>query len=196
MIPAVQQVYYPFFEKISLAALSNSQPKMYFKAKKGTKDNPSNTNKISLLFNSKRTLQKEINRSKATGQPGNYQYAGFVLTIDETFIAPLIFFFSLLLVTPGQWTRKLLGFIVGTALVLGFTYLTVRFKGFHNVAESGVADVAYDAYDLKYYKLLHYAFSSVTSITVVLLIWILVSFRKSQLKSFFPNPNHKTQSPA
>jgi len=115
MVPAVQQVYYPFFEKISVAALTNSQPKMHFKAKKGTKEAPNNTNKISLLFNSKKTLQKEIDRSKAEGRPGNYQYAGFVLTIDETFMAPLIFFFSLLLVTPGEWKRKLLGFIIGTA---------------------------------------------------------------------------------
>jgi len=194
MLPAVQQTYYPFFEKISLAALTNSQPSIYFKAKKGTENNSADANKVSLLFNSKKTLQQEIDRSRATGQTGNYKYAGFVLAIDETFTAPLIFFLSLLLITPGKWPRKLLGFIVGTALVLGFTYLTVRFKGLHIVAESGLAGVAYTANELKATKLLHYAFSSVTSITVVLLIWILVAFRKSDLKNLFPN--HKTQSPA
>jgi len=194
MIPAVQQTYYPFFEKISLAALKNSQPNMYFKAKKGTEQDPNDANKVTLLFNSNSTLKKEMKRAKATGTQGNYKYAGFVLALDETFIAPLIFFFSLLLITPGKWSKKLLGFIIGTALVLGFTYLTVRFKGLHLVAESGVSDVAYSPNELKAAKLLHFALSSVTSITVVLLVWILVSFRKSDLKNLFPNYN--TQSPA
>jgi len=106
-IPVIQQTYYPFFEKISLHTLSNSQPSIYFKAKQGTEEAPNNLGKMSIYFNTKTHLMKLVNHAKRTGKRVTYN-------------------------------------------------------------------------DLKVYKLLHYACSSVTSITVVLLVWIL-TLRKSNL---------------
>ena len=109
-----------------------------------------------------------------------YNYSGFVVPLGGTFIAPLVFFISLLLVTPDKISRKIGHLIVGGLLIIGYTCITIHFQGLYMVAESGVTGINYHPSDLKVYKLLHYACSSVTSITVVLLIWIL-TLRKSNL---------------
>ena len=182
LIPSVQKAYYPVFEKITLIIATTSQPEVYFKSRVGGETDPNNYNKITVLYNTKKHLQAIIDRSRATGKQGQYDYKGFIVTIDEHFVTPLLFFFSLLIVTPGKWNRKLLNFLIGSVLIMGFAYLTIYFKGFNMVASSGVLGVV-DANTLKGYKLISFLFSSVTTITVVLIIWIIVAFRKSDFKN-------------
>ena len=183
LIPSIQKTYYPIFEKYTLSIATAGQPDMYFKSRPGGETDPNNYNKITVLHNTKKHLQAIIDRSRATGRQGQYDYKGFIVTIDEHFITPLIFFFSLLLVTPGNWKRKLINFLIGSVLIMGFAYLTIHFKSLHMVATSGVLGVV-DANTLKGYKLISYLFSSITTITVVLIVWILLAFRKSDFKNF------------
>ena len=182
LVPAIQNSYYPTFEEISLSAAESKQPDVYFKTQKGTEEAPNHPDKITLLFNSKAYLRALVDRAKATGQQGVYDYKEFVLSISEYFITPIIFFFSLLLVTPGAIGRKLLNFIIGSILIIGFAYLTVRFRSYLAVAESNLPGMSFDPREIKAYKLLSFAFSSVTTITIVLLIWILLAFRKSEMQ--------------
>lgn len=179
-IPVIQEAYYPFFEKISLLTLKKSQPSIYFKARQGTEEMPNSPAKLTILFNTKTYLQKLMNEAKRTGKQGKYNYVGFVVSIDETFIAPLVFFISLLLVTPGTISRKTGNLMLGGLLIIGFTCMTVYFKALYSVAESGIITINHPN-ELKLLKLLHYAFSSVTSVTVVILVWILLTLRKSNL---------------
>ena len=183
MLPAVQKVYYESFQDFALSAVENSDPAIHYKVKKGMEDEGA-PSAVTLLFNSKQYLQALINRAKVTGQH-NYDYFGITVNINEHFITPLIFFFSLLLVSPGNWKRKLLNFFLGSLLIIGFAYLTVRFKAFYSVAEAGMPGLIYDAREIKAYKVMSFFFSSVTTITVVLLVWILSAFRKSEMKQLF-----------
>ena len=185
MIPAVQNSYYSFFEKMALSAATSSNSDVYFKAKKGSEAAPNHPDKTTILFNSKAYLKALVDRAKATGQTGSYDYKGFVVTISGYFITPLIFFFSLMLVTPGAIGRKLVNFILGSILIIGFAYLTVMFRSYFAVAESDLPGMSFSPREIKAYKLLSFALSSVTTITVVLLLWILLAFRKSDLHKAF-----------
>lgn len=182
LIPSVQKAYYPVFEKFTVSTLTASQPEIYFKSKPGGETDPNNHNKITVLHNTKKHLQAIIDRSRATGQQGQYDYKGFIVTIDEHFVTPLIFFFSLLIVTPGNWKRKFFNFLIGSLLIMGFAYLTIYFRGIHMVATSGVLG-AVDPNTLKGYKVISFIFSSITTITVVFTVWVLVAFRKSDFKN-------------
>ncbi len=185
LIPAVQHSYYGLFEKIALHAAETSNADIYFKTRKGTEEAPNHPDKVTLLFNTKAYLQTIIDRSKATGQQGVYDYKGVVISISEYFITPLIFFFSLLMVTPGKLTRKLLNLLLGGLLIIGFAYLTVRFRVNFGIAEAGLPGMSFGPREFKAYKLLSFALSSVTTITVVLLLWGLLAFRKSELRKAF-----------
>ena len=187
MIPAVQKVYYPAFEKLSLAAVEKSQPGIYFKTKHWTEIEGKDPNKVNVMFNSNDYLRRLIDYYRANGIQGTYDYKAFIVSIDASFTAPLIFFFSLLLVTPSNWKRKLAALVIGSMMILIFAYFTVRFQGYYSVATSGVEGFEFSPGAVKGYKLLHFAFSSVTTITVVLLTWILVAFRKSDFKNIFVN---------
>jgi len=66
---------------------------------------------------------------------------------------------------------------------MGFAYLTIYFRGLYLVATSGVLGEL-DANTIKGYKLISFLFSSITTITVVLIVWILLAFRKSDFKKF------------
>jgi len=182
MVPAVQNTYYSVFEKIALSSASSNHSDLYFKTKKGSEEAPGNPDKVTILFNTNAYLKAIIERSRATGQQGVYDYKGFVLSISEYFITPLIFFFSLLLVTPGKIPRKLLNFLLGSLLIIGFAYLTIRFRSNFAIVEAGLPGMSFDPQEIKGHKLLSYAFSSVTTITVVLLVWILLAFRKSDIQ--------------
>ena len=185
MIPTVQNSYYSFFEKIALSAATSSNSDVYFKAKKGTEEAPNHPDKTTILFNSKSYLQALVERAKATGQQGVYDYKGFVVTITEYFITPLIFFFSLMIVTPGAIGRKLFNFLLGSLLIIGFAYLTIRFRSCFAIAESGLPGMSFSPREIKAYKLLSFALSSITTITIVLLLWVLLAFRKSDLRNAF-----------
>lgn len=190
MVSSVQKVYYPIFENFSVATLNNGLKDVYFKGKPKGAQTDLDYNTINVLFQSKRVLSSITTNAKRTNTRPQYKYSGFKVAVDETFIAPLIFFFCLLIFTPGAWKKKLLSFVLGTILILGFAYLIVYFKGLFMVSKSGVRDLAYRENDLNFFLILHYVFSAVTIVTVVLFTWILVSFRKSNLNQLF---NHTEQ---
>ncbi|MEM6317518.1 MAG: hypothetical protein AAF960_07595 [Bacteroidota bacterium] len=179
-----QKVIYPFFENFAITALNNDFEDTYFKAKPKGPTTDLNYNNISVLFQSKRTLTAIMEEARRTNSRASYDYLGFNITVDETFVAPLIFFLCLLLFSPGSWKNKAIAFVLGSLLILGFSYLIIHFKGLYMVSKSGVRDLAYNENDINFFQFLHFFFSGITIVTVVLLTWILVAFRKSDLVKF------------
>lgn len=185
----IQKVYYPVFSYFTASVLNTSLTDTYFKNKPKSSQTDFDYNTVGVLFQSKKVLTAITNEAKRKNVQASYNYKGFNLKIDETFIAPLIFFTCLLIFTPGSWKHKGVAFLFGTLLILGFTYLIVYFKGLYMVSKSGIRDLQYSPNDINFFKILHFFFSSVTIVSVVLLTWILVSFRKSDLsKLFTENP--------
>jgi len=181
----IQKVYYPAFEAFTISTLNGRLADTYFKGKPKGEATDFDYNTIGVLFQSKRVLTAITQEAKRRNLQAQYDYQGFNITIDETFIAPLLFFTCLLIFTPGSWKNKGIAFILGTLLILGFAYLIVYFKGLYMVSKSGVRDMIYDANGIKFFQILHFFFSSVTIVSVVLFTWILVSFRKSDLAKLF-----------
>jgi len=181
----IQKVYYPVFEAFTVSALNGRLTDTYFKGRPKGATTDLDYNNIGVLFQSKRVLTAITKEAKRQNLKAQYDYQGFQITIDETFIAPLLFFTCLLIFTPGSWQNKGLAFLLGVLLILGFAYLIVYFKGLYMVSKSGVRDLQYAANDISFFRLLHFFFSSVTIVTVVLLTWILVAFRKSDLAKLF-----------
>ena len=184
-----QKVVYPIFNNFTIGALNNGLEDTYFKAKPKRKETDFNYNNISVLFQSKRILSAIANEAKQQRKQAQYTYKGFNITVDETFVAPLIFFICLLIFTPGSLKNKGIALLFGTLLILGFAYLIVYFKGLYMVSKSGVRDLAYSTNDINFFQLLHFFFSGVTIVTVVLVTWIAVAFRKSDLKKLFEQYN-------
>lgn len=185
MNSSVRKTFYSPFESFTISTLNRNIGDTYFKAKPKGAQTDYNYNNVSVLFQSKRVLRAIANDAKERNIQASYSYKGFNLTIDETFIAPLIFFYCLLVFTPGSWKQKVVALIIGTLLILGFAYLIVYFKGLFMVSKSGVRDLQYTSNDLNFFQILHFFFSAVTIVSVVLLTWILVAFRKSDLKGLF-----------
>ena len=185
MNSTIQKVYYPLFEAFTISTLKGGLEDTYFKGKPKGANTDVDYNTIGVLFQSKRVLTAITREAKRRNVQARYDYQGFNITIDETFIAPLLFFICLLIFTPGSWKNKGIALILGMTLILGFAYLIVYFKGLYMVSKSGVRDMAYDANGIKLFQLFHFFFSSVTIVTVVLLTWILVAFRKSDLAKLF-----------
>jgi len=184
-IPAVQKTYYSAFEKLALSAVKTSQAGVYFKTKNWSETEMKDPNVVNVMFNSEVYLRRLMayNKGRTTKVP--YDYKAFTVSIIESFTAPLIFFFSLLLVTPSNWRRKLISFLVGSMMILIFAYLTIRFQGYYAVSTSAIEGFLFDAGAMKLYRILHFAFSPVSTITVVLFTWILVAFRKSDFENLF-----------
>ncbi|MEM1120699.1 MAG: hypothetical protein AAGJ18_09635 [Bacteroidota bacterium] len=180
-----QKAVYPFFSNFSTTILNNRLTDTYFKAKPKNAQTDFEYNKISVLFQSKRVLSAETRAAQQAKRQPRYKYKGFNVTIDETFVAPLIFFICLLIFTPGSWKNKGIALVIGSIFILGFAYLIVYVKGLYMVSKSGVRDLAYSSNDINFFQLLHFFFSSVTIVTVVLITWIAVAFRKSDLRKLF-----------
>lgn len=181
---AVQTLYYRVFEKITLVAASKAQPEIYFKTKRGTLQTPADPNQVVLLFNSKAYLQSLLDKAENDRQKVAYPYKGFVIYITESYMTPLIFFLSLMLLSPNSWTNKLIAGLLGIGLILSFAYLSVHFKTIFLVADSGVTNTPVDTRDKQLYELLSYLFSNVTTITVAILTWILLTFNKNNIRLF------------
>ena len=185
MSSAVQKVYYPIFEAFTISTLNGGLTDTYFKGKPKGANTDLDYNTVAVLFQSKRVLTAITTEAKRRNLQAQYDYKGFNITIDETFVAPLLFFICLLIFTPGSWKNKGLALLFGTILIMGFAYLIVYFKGLYMVGKSGVREVSYDGNSIQFFQLLHFFFSSVTIVSVVLLTWILVAFRKSDLVKLF-----------
>jgi hypothetical protein len=185
LLPSVQKTYYPLFKSYTISSLNKALTDTYFKAKPKGENTDYDYNTVAVLFQSKRQLTAVTNEAKRTNTQPRYNYLGFKITIDETFVAPLIFFLCLLLFTPSTPKRKLISLILGTLLILAFAYLIIYFKGLYMVSKSGVRDLAYNQNDINFFQTMHFFFSSVTIVTAVLITWILVTFRKSDLTKLF-----------
>ena len=181
----IQKVYYPRFEAFTISTLNGGLTDTYFKSKPKGTTTDFDYNTIGVLFQSKKVLTAITQEAKRRNLQAQYDYQGFYMTIDETFVAPLLFFTCLLIFTPGSWQNKVIAFIFGTLLIMGFAYLIVYFKGLYMVSKSGVRDMIYETNSLNFFQVLHFFFSSVTIVSVVLLTWILVAFRKSDLAKLF-----------
>ena len=174
--PRVQLFYHSFFEQISLRACTAPHPEIYFK----TKDTNTTTklDELTILFNSKEYLRKLIEAAKLSGRKGAYDYKGFIIYINETYVIPLIFFVSLVALMPMQIAKKIAFLILGCILIIGFAYLTVYFKSISIIADSGVTGIDYFPKELEFYRLRSYVFSSVTTISIALLLWFPLFFTK------------------
>ena len=181
----IQKSYYAVFETFTISVLNGRLADTYFKGKPKEAATDFDYNTIGVLFQSKRVLTAITQEAKRRNLQAQYDYKGFNITIDEMFIAPLLFFTCLLIFTPGSWQNKGIAYIFGVFLIMGFAYLIVYFKGLYMVSKSGVREMIYDSNSLDFFQLLHFFFSSVTIVTVVLLTWILVAFRKSDLARLF-----------
>jgi len=179
-LPNVQKFYYPFFEKTTLTAASTGQPTIYFKIKEKATTS-TDFDEITVLFNTKDHLQKLLIAERKTGKRGAYDYKGFIIEISETYVTPLIFFLSLLIVGPRNWRKKLIGCILGGIIIMVFAYVTVYFRSMSMVADSGVTGIDYHPKELEWKRLMAYLFSNVTTITVVLLTWFLFAFDRTLL---------------
>ena len=182
---SVQKMYYPLFSNASVSVLNSWIGDTYFKDKPKTAQTDFDYNKIGVLFQAKRKLTAIYEAARRQNVQAQYDYKGFNVTIDETFIAPLTFFLCLLLFSPGTWKQKAIALTVGSLLIFGFALLIVYFKGLLMVSRSGVRELAYSQNDLNFFELLHFFFSPVTIVSMVLVTWILVAFRKSDLKRMF-----------
>lgn len=181
---SVQKAYYPLFENFTISSLNNALTDTYFKAKPKQANTDFDYDNIAVLFQSKRVLTSITEQAKKRNMQAQYRYKGFNLAVGETFIAPLTFFICLLIFSPGSLKNKAIALVLGTAIIMGFAYLIVYFKGLYMVSKSGVRDLTYSQNDINFFQLMHFFFGAVTIVTVVLLTWILVTFRKSDLKKF------------
>jgi len=171
-LPSVQQVYSPILEKISIDAMTRTQSDIFFKAKKEANDQLLSTNQLTVYFNSKKQLQRMYDEAKVSGQTAHFNYKGFPIELDKYYITPLIFFFSLLLISPFKWFEKIASFLIGGGLLMGFAYWTVIVKGYFMIAIAGLPDMIFTTSEMKYYTLLHYLFGTVTTISLVLIMWL------------------------
>ena len=181
----MQQFYYPVFEKFTNSVLNNTITDTYFKGKPKGANTDYDYNTIGVLFQSKKVLKAIMAEAKRRNVQARYDYQGFTIKIDESFIAPLSFFICLLLFSPGSLKNKFFAFIIGSLLIMGFAYFIVYFKGLFMVSKSGIRDLQYTANDLNFFKFMHFFFSSVTVVTAVIVTWILVTFKKSDLNNLF-----------
>ena len=69
--------------------------------------------------------------------------------------------------------------------MIGFAYFTIQTRVNYGIIEASLPGMNFDPREARAYQLISYAFSSITTITVVLLIWILLAFRKSDLSKAF-----------
>ena len=185
MVPFIQKTFYPVFENFSVSLLNTQITDVYFKSKPKSLQTDLDYNTIVVLFNSKKVITAIANEAKRRNLMAQYDYQGFKINIDETFLSPLIFFISLLIFTPGTLKRKLISLMAGMFLILCFSYLMVYFKGLFMVGKSGVRDFQYSQNDVNFFQAMHFFFSPVTVVSVVLITWVLVAFRKSDLKKLF-----------
>ncbi|MEL6717495.1 MAG: hypothetical protein AAFO82_18750 [Bacteroidota bacterium] len=154
------------------------------------KNNTKRKDVITLLFSNRavvdQQLQEKFSKKTApTAKVGNFKPLNY--KIDEIFVMPFVFFFSLLLITPIAWKRKLIagtiGFLLLTLFQVGFI-CTLAWDKISN-AKIGVYELSAEQYH--WLDRLNAPLATSGIILFPVLVWAMVSFRKDdwkQLKLF------------
>ena len=77
-----------------------------------------------------------------------------------------------------------MGWGIGSALLVGFSYLAILCRGYYLVATAGIPEVVVSASTVQWYQVLQLACSSVTIITLVAVLWALVVLQANDWSVF------------
>lgn len=172
-----------FYRSITTPILQSFFPKAYLKLEK---DSPPESDifTIRAVFTSK---QKIAEAQQAARQQGaakvDMKAQEYDIYLHRLFTSFILFLFSLILITPIGWKQKIVAVLIGGILFYAFSVLKIFIfladlfnrsgLDVYNLSETGGAIIEGISYTIK---------SLGMSALVVVVIWVLVAFRKSNWK--------------
>jgi hypothetical protein len=169
-----------YFSKGAVVFIGSLLPKGYFHIERDRSPEVANLNIIRILCGNKERVSEQIEAARKKGDKNAaLELQEFRIKTSEFFWMPLIFFFSLLAITPITWKRKLVIAVWGIVLISLFVWIKllcytlyhyVKFPcGVYELQGWGAAFVSF-VYD--YVKM-------GANMLVATLIWLATSFRRS-----------------
>ncbi len=179
-IPAFRNASGNFFSSSSEAFLNVFLPKGYIHLERNKTAEAEKLNVARVMFGSQKRVDEQMAEASKRGDKNvNLDLTEFQIKVEEFLLMPLIFFLSLLAITPVGWRRKLIGAVWGILLLLLFVWLKMLFYTLYYYGQhpSGV----YEGKGL----LLHFAtfvfnYAKMgVNVLAATLVWALVAFRFS-----------------
>ncbi len=172
-----------FYRAATAPILQAIFPKAYLKLER---DSPpeSDIYTIRAVFTSKKIIEEAQQAARQQGASKvDLKAQEYDLYLHRLFTSFVLFLISLILITPIGWKQKLIALLVGTFLFYAFTvfkifiFLADLFNrsdlGVYQLSSTGGSIVEGVSYTIK---------SLGMSALIVVIIWILVAFRKSNWK--------------
>ncbi|MEO1261010.1 MAG: hypothetical protein AAFZ15_19575 [Bacteroidota bacterium] len=171
------------YRSVTTPVLESIFPKAYLKLEK---DSPpeSDIYTIRAVFTSKALIEEAQQAARQQGSKKvDLKAQEYDLYLHRLFTSFFLFLISLIIITPINWKQKLLAILTGSILFYGYTvfkiyiFLADLFNrsglDIYSLSDTGGSIVQGISYVIK---------SLGTSALVVVIIWILTAFRKSNWK--------------
>ena len=179
-IPGVRNAGTDLYSSGADVFLSTLLPQGFIHAERSQKVEAEGLGVVRVLFGNQQKVDKQMAEAKQTGQQtASLDLRDFQVRSEEFFVMPLIFFLSLLLITPVTWRKKLIGAAWGLPLLLFFTWVKLLCYTLYHFTEfpTGV----YELSGLSF-RLVSFVFDYLkmgANLLAATLVWVLVAFRFS-----------------
>lgn len=140
---------------------------------------------ITLLFSNRSVVEGQLQEKFAakttpTAKVGNFKPLSYKL--DEIFVMPFVFFFSLLLITPIAWKRKLIAGLIGFAALTLFQIGFICTLAWDKISNAKIGVYELSAEQYHWLDRVNAPLATSGIILIPVLIWAMVSFRKDDWK--------------
>ncbi len=184
-IPSVQEALHSKFSSRTEKILSSTFPKARFVSDPSTISNR-DYKRIKIIF-----AYKEAARNAArlasfdeASAAANLKYGNLSLFVEGVFVFPFVLFIALLLATPGmKLSTRALALLIGYILISFYIFANVSIKTSFMLQEQPIGVYQLSNFWKGIVSTVAPLINMGISISIVVLIWVLVAFRKNQFQS-------------
>lgn len=179
-IPAIQHGVADLFSGVAKPLMGLLLPKAYLHVERERKEDLEALHLVRVLFGNQQQVAEQMEGARKAGQQkASLSLQEFKIKMDDFLVMPLVFFLSLLVITPVPWQRKVAGALWGSLLIGLFSWVKLLFYTLYNFAQfpTGVYEITGLGYQMAAF--VHDYVKMGANILFATLVWALVAFRQS-----------------
>ncbi|NJL74908.1 MAG: hypothetical protein HC892_07640 [Saprospiraceae bacterium] len=181
-LPPIRKNLKDFARTKTGQVLNTTLPKAIFIADPQRLNLEESSSLITLAYANRAALDAQRKQQQVVAM--DFQVLNYEL--DQIYLTGLFFFLALVLVTPISWQRKIIGILIGGALLFLINTFVISVLALEKVADSKIGIYDLSAGSLKIVTFLGNLFNNAIVFVVPVFVWAIVCFKRGDLKLLFP----------
>ncbi len=140
---------------------------------------PEKDSQITLAYANKAVITAAMKQNRVVNMDARLLY----YEVDNAFLMPLFFFFSLLMITPISWKRKVVSLLLGGFFLYLLTSILLYVFAIQRISSADIGIYSLTEQQLRYYYSIGEVLNNANIFILPVLIWGIIALKKDDWKN-------------